>query len=435
MPHQNLDELSALILSQIEKDDSFRDRLIADPKSTLSEELGISIPNYHELKVVEDSYQESYLVLPPPPKYSEAEKEEARSGVTSLAFLRKTMFDPAPEKRVGMLTYPKVLADEASHLHLKEIITQRISSALEFVNSKIGNDGAWYCIRYNLAKPEVPRHFERPPFVTALCVLALRSSEELLADQICERSEKYLAGTIEYPGIWRYYRHLPPDLDSTTLCSLALPHHPWIQFGSNLETLRSNRHESGLFSTWLALKGEPEVASPFRMEFDPIVNANMLALLGHQSNTEYIDQWLTTGLEDNNLSGASKWYPDLVTTYYSISRAVRYLQPQLSHLEGILEQRILDLMDTDGDFGNVLQTAQAASSLYNIGRLKHLNLQKLAANLLNTQLEDGSWPELLAFGDQSLKWGSFGEIGHGSDLVTTAFCLEALERLRQTLED
>lgn len=48
---------------------------------------------------------------------------------------------------------------------------------------------------------------------------------------------------------------------------------------------------------------------------------------------------------------------------------------------------------------------------------------------MSTQRDDGSWPELLAFGDQTLKFGAVGQIGHGSEAVTTAFCIEALERL------
>ena len=52
---------------------------------------------------------------------------------------------------------------------------------------------------------------------------------------------------------------------------------------------------------------------------------------------------------------------------------------------------------------------------------------------MDAQREDGSWPELLAFGDQSLKWGAIGQIGHGSESVTSAFCIEALECLVRSL--
>ena len=67
--------------------------------------------------------------------------------------------------------------------------------------------------------------------------------------------------------------------------------------------------------------------------------------------------------------------------------------------------------------------------LHEVGRLDRIDAKRQAERLLCSQREDGSWPELLAFGDQSLKWGAVGQIGHGSEAVTSAFCIEALERL------
>ena len=75
------------------------------------------------------------------------------------------------------------------------------------------------------------------------------------------------------------------------------------------------------------------------------------------------------------------------------------------------------------------------SALYNIGSLDRVDAKREAERLMSSQRDDGSWPELLAFGDQSLKWGVVGQIGHGSESVTSAFCVEALERLVEVLED
>ena len=99
----------------------------------------------------------------------------------------------------------------------------------------------------------------------------------------------------------------------------------------------------------------------------------------------------------------------------------------------ILADRILGLRDRKGGFGNVLQTAQAVSALYSVGSLGRIDAKREVEGLMNSQREDGSWPELLAFGDQSLKWGVVGQIGHGSEAVTSAFCIEALERLAEVL--
>ena len=108
-------------------------------------------------------------------------------------------------------------------------------------------------------------------------------------------------------------------------------------------------------------------------------------------------------------------------------------KPALDHLRPMLADRILGLRDEKGRFGNVLQTAQAVSALYNVGSLESIDAKREAERLLSSQRADGSWPELLAFGDQSLKWGVVGQIGHGSEAVTSAFCIEALERLVEVL--
>ena len=118
-----------------------------------------------------------------------------------------------------------------------------------------------------------------------------------------------------------------------------------------------------------------------------------------------------------------------MTIYHAATRAMTRARPALDGLRPILADRILGLRDETGAFGNILQAAQAVSALYNIGSLGSLDAKRELERFVSAQREDGSWPELLAFGDQTLRWGSVGQIGHGSEAVTTAFCIEALERL------
>ena len=47
------------------KDEAFRQQLISNPKSTISSELGIQLPAGLEVKVIEESPNTFYLVLPP----------------------------------------------------------------------------------------------------------------------------------------------------------------------------------------------------------------------------------------------------------------------------------------------------------------------------------------------------------------------------------
>ena len=417
------------LISRAGEDDDFRERLLAKPKETIEAEFGVTMDEGHEIHVHEDTYAETHLVLPPRSKFTEAEREEARTGAESLAFLRKTMHDPAPPLRPPVVQGEKAPKAAATAEALAKAGREAIRCGLDFLESTIDENGAWHCIRFNVADPEVPRHFERPPFVSAFCALALECCGEARARAICAATRAYLADTVEYPGFWRYYRHLPQDLDSTALCSLVIGAHPWILLGRNVPRILANRDEEGRFMTWVLEDDEPDVVSRFRIEADPVVNANVIAFLGGHPETRAARRWLEALVTEGNLAGTSKWYPDEVAICYAIARAMVRARPALERLRPVLAERILGLRDEAGGFGNILQTAQAVSALHHAGRLDGVDAKRMVEMFTGSQRGDGSWPELLAFGDQTLKWGTVGQIGHGSEALTTVFCIEALERL------
>ncbi len=422
-----------LLILRAGDDDDLRTRLLARPKETIEQELGVTMAADHEIQVHEDTAAATHIVLPPRSRYTREEREEARTGASSLAFLRKTMYDPAPPLRPPGDGAECVPGSDAGAEVLAEASRESIRRGLDFLESTIDEHGAWHCIRFNVADPKVPRHFERPPFISAFCVLALESCQEAKARSICAATKAYLADTIEYPGFWRYYRHLPQDLDSTTLCSLVIGTHPWILLGRNIPRILANRDGEGRFMTWMLEGDEPDVVSRFRIEADPVVNANVIAWLGDCPETRDAQRWLEELIAEGNLKDASKWYPDEIAICYAVARAVRRVSPALDRLRPVLADRVLGLMDEQGSFGNVLQTAQAVSALCDAGRLERIDAPGQLRSILSSQREDGSWPELLAFGDQTLKFGAVGQIGHGSEAVTTAFCIEALERLAAVL--
>ena len=428
-----IDAVDSLI-SKAGEDPNFRECLLAKPRETIEKEFGVTLDKDHVIHVHEETPTVTHVVLPPRSPLSQAEREAARTGAASLAFLRKTLHDPAPPLRSPDPGRPRARKTAATSAALARAGRESIRRALSFLDSTIDKNGAWHCIRFNIADPDIPRHFERPPFVSALCTLALESSGERQAKAMCAATGRYLVETIEYPGLWRYYRHLPQDLDSTTLCSLVIATHPWIALGRNVPRILANRDEQGRFLTWALAADEPDVVSPFRIEADPVVNANVIAYLGDHQETRAAQRWLEALLTEGTLEGSSKWYPDTVAIFYAIARAMVRARPALARLRPILAERILELRDENGEFGNVLETAQAISALYNIESLKSIDAKRAVEALMSMQQEDGSWPELLAFGDQDLKWGMVGQIGHGSESVTTAFCIEALERLVDVLQ-
>ncbi len=417
------------LISRAGGDYEFRERLLAKPKETIEAEFGVSMAEDHEIHVHEETYTTTHLVLPPRSKFTEAEREEAKTGAESLEFLRKTMHDPAPPLRPPKLQGERTPKNAATTGALAKAGGESIRRGLGFLESTIDENGAWHCIRFNLGDPDIPRHFERPPFISAFCALALECCEEARARAICAATRAYLVDTIEYPGLWRYYRHLPQDLDSTALCSLVIGGHLWILLGRNVPQILANRDEEGRFMTWVLEDDEPDVVSRFRIEADPVVNANVIAYLGDCPETRDAQRWLEALITEGNLEGSSKWYPDEVAICYATARAMIRARPALDRLRPILAERILGLRDEEGEFGNILQTAQAVSALHHVGRLDGVDAKREVERFTGSQREDGSWPELLAFGDQTLKWGTVGRIGHGSESVTTAFCIEALERL------
>ncbi len=417
------------LTSRSVEDDDLRNRLLAKPRQTIEKELGVTLDEGHEIRVHEDTVSVTHLALPPRSKFSAAERQEAKTGSQSLEFLRKTLYDPAPPVRPPEPSGAGALISNATPGVIADACRESIRRGLDFLESRIDENGAWHCIRFNIADPNIPRHFERPPFISAFCVLALESCDEPKAKAMCAATKAYLVDTIEYPGLWRYYRHLPQDLDSSTLCSLVIGNHPWILLERNVPEILANRDEKGHFLTWILADDEPDVVSTFRIEADPVVNANVIAYLGDRPETREAQRWLEGLIIEGNLDGTSKWYPDTASIYYAITRALIRVPSALDRLRPILADRILSLRDEKGKFGNILQTAQAVSALYNIGILQSIDAEHQVERFLNSQREDGSWPELLAFGDQELKWGLVGQIGHGSESVTSAFCIEALERL------
>ena len=284
-----MDESSNLTKNLIEKADDdaeFRARLLANPKAALEQEFDLTVADHHEIHVHEETATETHIVLPPKSKFSREERQEARTGASSLEFLKRTMYDPAPPLRSSSPQQSSFSVQDLTRKELDAAVRESIRRGLAFLSSAVDENGAWHCIRFNLSDPNIPRHYERPAFISAFCALALESSEEPDARALCARTTNHLEDTIEYPGFWRYYRHLPQDLDSTTLSSLVLEPHPWIGLGRNIPRILANRDDEGRFLTWILEDDEPAVVALFRIEADPVVNANTIAYLGDRPETK-----------------------------------------------------------------------------------------------------------------------------------------------------
>jgi hypothetical protein len=57
-------EIEQRLIERSLQDDTFRQRLLADPKAALQEELGARLPEEMEVRAVEETADTIYLVLP-----------------------------------------------------------------------------------------------------------------------------------------------------------------------------------------------------------------------------------------------------------------------------------------------------------------------------------------------------------------------------------
>ena len=61
------------LLAKATEDETFRARLLADPKAAVQDELGLTVPAGFTIKVHEEAVDTSHLVLPPLAGLDEAE--------------------------------------------------------------------------------------------------------------------------------------------------------------------------------------------------------------------------------------------------------------------------------------------------------------------------------------------------------------------------
>ena len=75
------DEMLQQIVEKSALDSDFRQQLLTDPKSTISAELGIMIPESMTIEVHESDMQTVHLALPPDPNITEEQREAISAGL------------------------------------------------------------------------------------------------------------------------------------------------------------------------------------------------------------------------------------------------------------------------------------------------------------------------------------------------------------------
>jgi hypothetical protein len=163
-------------------------------------------------------------------------------------------------------------------------------------------------------------------------------------------------------------------------------------------------------------------------DVDAVVNANVLLYLGRCAATKPAIQWLARLVEEGREQDSDKWYRDLFTFHYALSRCNHAGISGFEQLRSLVIARLTAELRPDGSFGEQpMHTALALNTLFNYGVDVELALVRSAlASLIEYQAPDGGWesaPYYYGGPQQSVSWGSRE--------LTTALCLEALVRAQK----
>ena len=304
-------------------------------------------------------------------------------------------------------------------------IRYAVRQGLDFLDSAIGVDGVWPCRYFSLDEPEIPID-EKNPFTGSLASLQLASMEDERAKTIVARSRDHAIRTMHYPGLWRYWEHLPFDVDTTSTCALAVGAHPWLLAGWNEKILLSNRDDNGPLHTWIQ-KGRIE-----SLDADAIVNANALAYLGARPETLGIRDWILSLIEDGREEDSIHYYWDKIDLYNALARAARLHPDLLKGARNLLAGRLSECRRPDGTYGDPLRTSLALLALFELDALPPAGqLAGAIEFLLNTQRNEGGWSgSPLSSGPL---WPEPRKFVFSSDCHDTACCIAALDRvMRET---
>ena len=316
-------------------------------------------------------------------------------------------------------------------MQIEERVESAVRRGLAFLDEMVADDGIWPCMRYEDPALAGPSQREAVPFMSALGVLALEGCGAPGAEALRSRTRAWLQRTMEYPGVWRYWYTLPPDVDDTAVCSLAAGVHLWLAFRKNARHLLSNRDGEGRFRTWMYTSDD---RSRVTHDVDPVVNANAIAWLGDRPETRGAQRWIERLVEEEREAGRSRWYPEPMDLYVALVRAIDRAKPALARLRPVLAQRIGQRRDERGRFGDVYRTAGALCALDVLEAIGPDEMRPSVEWLLDAQRPDGSWPACLVWQaqpptiEQSLALAREPIMWFAGEALPTACCIEAMER-------
>ena len=319
---------------------------------------------------------------------------------------------------------------------LFERVTAAVARGIAFLGERQLPSGELSVKTWRPIAPEPVR--DASVFGTALIVWSLREmpATEKLRSRACD----FIETLRERYGVWRHwtpghreFHYVPPDLDDTSVASLALGS-TGRPVTDNRALLLANRDSRGLFFSWISLRARwvsnvaywkislehlllhpfPSIAFYYvtpseRDDVDAVVNANTLLYLGRSHDTEPVVGLLMRVLAEKRETSCDKWYENPFVVWYFFSRVLRVSREDAG---AVIRERLSSTAPE-----SALERALAICVQLDWNERP----QGDAINaLLDTQLPSGGWPLAPVYKGGRVRWGS--------EELTTGFCLEALSR-------
>lgn len=304
----------------------------------------------------------------------------------------------------------------------------------------------------------IPQSNVFPTSLIAYSLLQLKQHPKV--KEILDLGAAFLQYQTMRGGVWNNFTVLnplfpicPPDVDNT-VCASKVLQALGKSYPLNEELILANRHSSGLFYTWFTLRPSLVPIKDFwmlnlrefkhpistflfwknteagRYDIDAAVNANVLFYLGYRAETAPIVDYLLDIIDKEKEADCDLWYRNPFTIYYFFSRTYQAGVHQMKPAVEKIAPRILKTSKTDGSFGEgVLDTALGIITLLHCGT-DSAELEAAVKYLIQQQKPSGGWPRWGVYygGPKKLQC-------HGSEEMTTGFCLEALAAYQNQLRE
>ncbi len=296
--------------------------------------------------------------------------------------------------------------------------------------------------------------------VTALIGQCLLPFEDRpVVDTMLNRACGFLSYQMMRGGVWNYFtrwhhlfKFLSPDTDDTVVISAFLKRRK-VSFPDNTRLLLENRTKKGLFYTWFTIHPEfkkysktywrliaRELKSPFktlwywmkhdhrRSDIDLVVNANCVCYLGYSDITKPSVDFIVETLKSGKEKGSDKWYINMIVYYSFLSRLFEMDIPGFDEIKEIFIEKVKKAIDNSQVFMNCsIELALATSSLLRAGYKNNTLLKSYTDRITELQQSTGEWEryEFCSGPAKILVWGS--------EELSTAFCIEALQLYKKHL--